>query len=88
MPGAVPCTELCNHGIVIGGDRVTHVDTAVDPDARSARGTVPDNFSRIGREVIQGVFCIDPALDRMTADGEILLLKGKGLTGSNRNLLS
>ena len=62
------------------------MNAAVNADTGSSRRTVPGS-SRVRSKIIERIFRVDPAFDRMSPDRDVLLVEGQRFPGGNRNLL-
>ena len=79
--------SLPSERVVVGGHGVTDLDVRVPANAGAAghaqRGDPPGRRAKI----VVGIFGIDPALDRMPADDDVLLAERQGLAGGDPDLL-
>ena len=82
-----PHDHLADERVVEGWDFVTGVDVAVDPHARTARGQPAGDLARGGAEVLAGILGVDPALNGMAGELDLLLLDGDGFAPGDAQLL-
>ena len=66
--------QLKQHGIIIGRNDIITVNMRIQPHAVSAGQMDIGDLSGTGHKVSGWILCIDPALQRMAGDGDILLL--------------
>ena len=78
--------QLADHRIVVGRYLVTGIDVGVPTHAQTTRRMEALNQTRRGHEGGR-IFGVDPALDGMATDADILLGDRQGLAGGDAQLL-
>src|SRR5690606_8959056 len=78
--------ELADHGVVVGRHRVAREHMGVHAHARPTRH-VPVGDAARTRNELEGIFGVDPALDRMAAELHIALTQREFFAGCNTDLL-
>ena len=84
---SAPDDELAQHRVVLEADLETAVHGRVEPDPRPAGRPEVVEHARRGEEAIEGILGVDPHLDGVPADGEVLLPVAEGLTVRDAQLL-
>ena len=83
----VPHDQLRDHRVVHRRDFAARADARVDAHARAARLSVGADLARRRGEVLGGVLGVDPALDRVPAQLDVLLGVGQLLAGGRSDAL-
>ena len=78
--------QLADHAVVMGRDPVAVIDMGIYTHAEASRGAVKADQPRTRCKVAVGVFRVDTALDRVSAEHHILLLDLQGFARSNADL--
>src|SRR5512139_4217788 len=74
FPAAAPDRQLGQQRVIIGRYGVILVHGSVDADADSTGREIRRDSARTGQEIVFRVFRIDPALNRVTLQDNVLLL--------------
>ena len=80
--------QLADHGIVERRNLVALISRGIHAHAGTARQMQGHQRARTGRKVSRRILRVDAALDGVTADGQILLLKGQRLACRHAKLLA
>ena len=70
--------EFAEERVVIGGNCVTDLDMRVPANARPPGYVERGDPSRRGTEIVVGIFGVDPAFDRMSANDDVFLTEWQG----------
>lgn len=79
--------NLDDHGIIIRRDRISRIDGRIQTDSISSREMHLLNGPGAGHKMMDGILCIDPALQRMSAEMNVLLLYTDRKSGRDPDLL-
>src|SRR5574341_1019166 len=84
-PGLGMADELRDHGIVVRRNNVLGIGGRVHAHPGASRRVEGRNSARRRRELVRA-FCVDPALDAVALDGNLVLGEGKGQARGHANL--
>ena len=87
QPGGRPDHQLGHQRVVVGRQGVAAVQAGVHPDAAAPRQMQEVDLARAGLEVVGGVLGVDPALDGVAPEGDLLLGVGQGQPRGDADLL-
>ena len=87
IPVDPPDDQLADQGVVEGRDLVAGVDVAVDPHPGPAGGKPAGDLARRRSEVVARILGIDPALDRMAGEADLVLAHRDRFTAGDAQLL-
>src|SRR3954447_9841985 len=84
----VPDAELRHHRVIEAGDLAALDDARIDAHARPRGFSIAGEQSRRGQKAVRRVLGVDPALDRVPAEVEVVLTKARRLTRRDDDLLA
>jgi hypothetical protein len=87
VAGAAVHDQLADQRIVVGRDRIAGIERGIDAHAQAARRVIVGDLARGGREGL-GVLGVDPALDGVAVDHDVLLRKRQRRAGGDADLLA
>src|SRR5215217_2196639 len=79
--------EFGDHRIVVDRDLHALLKSVIYPDTVTSGDGIGLQQANIGKEIIFGIFRINPQFYRMAGNGQVFLLKGQYLSPGDLNLL-
>ena len=79
--------QLGDERVVEAGDFGARLDSRVDSDSRAAGLAIAGDAARRGQEACARVLGVDPALDRVAGEVDLVLAERQGVAGGDQDLL-